>query len=100
MVKIDAVGISRKLRTGKTEKLIKEVFGDFPLITSSPSRMIGVKDRDFLEPFLIIGLEENRFVLMDKKYFDRTYELAEKYEREFGSEVILRIKYLTINPNI
>lgn len=86
MVEIDASGISRKLKMKKTEKLIKEIFEDSFDIRSSPLAILSVRKEDSSEDFLIIGLKENNFTLFDRQYFDRVYDLAQKYEELFGTE--------------
>ncbi|MEK6833751.1 MAG: hypothetical protein AABY32_06940 [Nanoarchaeota archaeon] len=85
MVKINPTGISRKLKMRKTEKLIKGIFDDSFDITDSLLDIIYVRDKTSQYP-LVISLSENVFVLTNRQYFDKTYELAEKYEQLFGTE--------------
>lgn len=104
MVKIDPSGISRRLKKEKTEKLIKNIFNDSSKhtdslegtiqITSSMLGQISVKKIGFPDNFfLIIDLNKNEFHLGDRKYFDKTKELAEKYETYFGGETVIKIRY-------
>lgn len=85
MVKINPTGISRKLKMKKTEKLIKEIFGDSFDITDSLLDIIYVRDKASQYP-LIISLSENILALTNRQYFSKTRELAEKYEELFGTE--------------
>ena len=85
MVKINPTGISRKLKMKKTEKLISKIFGNSFEITDSLLEIIYVKDKNSQYP-LIISLSKNVFALTNRQYFDKTRELAEKYEESFGTE--------------
>lgn len=92
MVKINPTGISRKLKMKKTEKLISNLFGDSFDITDSLLDIIYVRDKASQYP-LIISLSENVFALTNRQYFDKTMELAEKYESNFGGEVTVKTNY-------
>jgi len=97
MVKIDVTGIQRKLKMAKTGKLIKEVFGNSFGIKYSDLDQIIIRERESSDDFfLIITLQKNEFHLKDRNYFDRTEELAEKYEQLFlgdGAEAIIKTRY-------
>ncbi len=102
MVKINPMGISRKLKMKKTKGLIKQIFGDSIKITDSLLEDISVKEENS-QDFLIISLKRNVFALMNRKYFYKTYELAEKYEELFGIETgesTVKTYYSRITPNI
>ena len=71
---------------GRTKKLIEEIFKGSFYVRSSPLAILSIRKEDSLEDFLIIGLKENNFTLFDRLYFDRAYELAQKYEELFGTE--------------
>ena len=106
MVKIEGISVDElhiKLKTGKVEKLVKEVFGKDVEI-SEYVNILFVKEKQtiydkvrmvpnpsFLNIFLSIN--KNRFELKTHNYFDKAKELAEKYETNFGGEVTLQTDY-------
>ena len=102
MVKIEDVTVENlhsKLKTKKVGKLIKEVFGeDINISEGGYSLFIRVKPKDspvriIPNSFLKVDLSRDYFILTDKKYFDKTKELADKYETNFGGEVIIKTNY-------
>lgn len=96
MVKIDARGIQEKLKMGKVGKLIKEVFGNSFEIIYSDFNKITVQEKDFDDFSFVIALEKNEFHLRNRKYFNKTKELAEKYEQLFlgdKKEVTIKTRY-------
>ena len=94
MVKIETISVKElhnKLKTKKVGKLAEEVFGkDFKIYCPSGGMTINEKDSDV---FLTVITDINRFSLNRKEYFNKTYELAEKYEQNFGCEVTIKTEY-------
>ncbi len=106
MVKIEGISaeeLHSELKKKKVEKLVKEVFGKEievdecvgNLFVREKSNLINIlkmsPNPSFLNIYLSLG--KNNFELKDSKYFDKTYELANKYETNFGGEVTIKLDY-------
>ena len=111
MVKIEDITVEnlhRKLKKGKIKKLVKEVFGEDISIREFAGDF-NIAKKFKLYNFLILSLPKsflridsyfNKFNLSDLQYFDKTKELAEKYENFFGEEVTLRTPYSKLKNEI
>jgi len=100
---IDSEKIHFKLKKGRTKGLLKEVFGkefvvdeflDNLYVRKKPS-LFNYFSMSWPKSFLTIdlNLDKNSFKLIDEKYFDKTIEFAENYEKYFGVEVNLVTDY-------
>ena len=92
-----------KLKKGRVERLVKEIFGKNIDITECTDNLF-VREKSNLRDFLkmsarpsflniFLSIDKNKFELKDAKYYDKTYEFAEKYEANFGGEVKIRTDY-------
>jgi len=105
MVKIEGISVEelhKKLKIKRIEKLVKDVFGKNIDLSQCVNLYVGEKPRflnylkmSFSKPFLTINLfiDKNRFCLNDRKYFDKTYEFAKKYQDYFGEETTIKLEY-------
>ena len=106
MVKIEGIDVDKlhvKLKIGKVEKLVKEVFGKDVKIDECVCNLFVMEKQKIYDklrmkpnpPFLIIYLliNKNKSELKNKKYLDKTKELAEKYEANFGGEITIKTDY-------
>jgi len=106
MVKVEGINIwelHSKLKIGKIEKLVKEVFGkDIDIDECAGNLFVREKqtiynklrmlsNSSFLTIYTFIN--KNKFKLKNEKYFSKTQELAEKYEQLFGGEVTIKLEY-------
>ena len=92
---VNISGISRRLKVARTEDFLKQEFKGFDITTSSLG-IVSVKKEDIKKEILLIGISDNKFTLFDRKYFHKSYAVAEKYEQELlgdGAEVDFRLRY-------
>jgi len=95
MVKIEDVTVENlhsKFKMKRIRGLVREVFGKSIKVSESEFGL-SVAKRSKEEHFLKISSYTPRFILTDKEYFDKTKELANKYETNFGGEVTLKTDY-------
>jgi hypothetical protein len=104
MVEIEDLTVNslqKKLKTGRVKGLIKEIFGkDVHIKKFAGNLYVGEKNKLFnfvtLSPkrsFLDVDLYFDKLSLEDEKYFDKTKELAEQYEKNIGNTVTIRTDY-------
>jgi len=106
MVKVEGISVEElheRLKRKKIERLVKEVFGENFAVDESignlyirkrkKSNLWEILSMSFPKFFLNIFPDKNKFNLKDKRYFDKTYELAEKYELLFEIEPTIKTDY-------
>lgn len=100
MVKIEGISIEElhdKLKRGKVGKLVREIFGkDISIRISDLDNLYIREKKSTPKAFLVMHSYKDEFRLREEKYFDKTKELAEKYEQLFGtetSEVTIKLDY-------
>ncbi len=106
MVRIEGINAEKihlKLKTSRTKGLLKDIFGK-EFVIDEYFNSLYVRKRPSLFNYLImswpksflsidLNLDKNKFKLINEKYFNKTIEFAENYEKYFGVEVNLITEY-------